>query len=170
MSNLILLRDLPGVREIEELCWNPENLDPPRAIDTFSKIDVISARLFGIWETDTYLEELPENPSEAALAAHEEWEAHFSPCYYEYEDEVVTLWNALGWDLSNENGEELFCAEHFSRQIIAAIKGLLPEAVFFSTGNGTRPEHLKSADNHDIEQFDLEEKLKRDAAKFGIII
>lgn len=162
-----IFRNLPGVIEIEEICRNPDNLKRDEVrLENFEKIDRVSANLFGIIANDTYGHWPEDGEPDVESRLFQEAEQHYEICDWEYLGDAITVWNMLGWDLANAKGEELFCAPHFTRQIIAVEKQLVKGAEFYPLADGTRPEFLKSDEDRRLEAYLLEEKLKQEAENF----
>lgn len=149
MSDIIRLRDLPGVAEIErDLCntnaWAKEKDDLP------ARIDAVSLRLFGITESDTDFDGFPDDECtdeewEEAERREAEWNLHFAFTDWDYAS-VEPLWLAAGWDVTDGNGNELKSVDKFNCQIMAVLKNLIPHAKFYPAGNGPARRHLSDTD------------------------
>lgn len=162
-----ILRSLPGIIEIEEICRNPDNLkrDEVRN-ENLEKINRVSAKFFGIIAYDTYGHWPEDGEPDRECSRFQEAEQHYEVCDWEYLGDAITVWNMLGWDLANTKGEELFCAPYFNRQIIAVEKQLVEGAKFHPLGNGIRPDFLKSDKEKRLEAYLLEDQLEKEAKNF----
>jgi len=150
-----VLRDLPGVAELEDLlrriaaeknpAWTPlrDGLQ--------DKIDRLSRSLFGITQEET---DLPPPAFASGIigfdARYEAWIDEF----YDGEEPVDPA--ALGWDLNDAAGEELKCADYFYDQIVAAHKGLM----------GRLPGAQKSDAEIAKDSKEWEARLRAEAGKF----
>lgn len=118
-----VLRDFPGIQDIERrvslpnAAWAPENDTLQRDKNQLSKL------LFGITEEETRF----EWQNDMSVVEYERrwsvWELNFKLSHEEWEVQQP-VWELLGWDLTDENGDPLECAWDFDRQIICAAKGL----------------------------------------------
>lgn len=151
------LREMSGIIEVEEICWNPQNLEGMAFLENWPKFDKASERLFGVNHNDTFKEDDDEI---------DEWEMHFDICYLPYEGETKLVWDLMGWDLTDKKGVELVCAEHFKRQIVVVEKQLMPLAKFHPLADGVRSDCLKSAVEIEIEESTLEQRLETAASEF----
>jgi hypothetical protein len=168
MSNIIKLRDLPGVAAIERdlnntNAWAKEKDDLP------ARINAVSLSLFGITEADTDFDGFPENEFtdeewEEAEKRAAEWNLNFDFMDFDYAD-VEPVWLAAGWDVTDGNGNELISVGKFGCQIIAVLKNLIPHAKLYPGGNGPTHRHLSDTDAA-TEAEDWGEALARDAQKF----
>lgn len=119
-----LLRDLPGVAELEDLLRrieaekNPEWTPLRDGLD--DKVDRLSRNLFGVTAEDT--NNLPSTFATNIIGFDARWNAWINEFYDG--DEPYDL-AALGWDLNDAAGDELKCADYFYDQIVAAHKGLM---------------------------------------------
>lgn len=163
---IIILRDLPGIAEVERIVSQPGagwREDDPKRV---ALIDRVSVSLFGITQGDT--ERVPpayddflteddrlalkhlallgtgnrfryaEAPYDQAVAEHDEWEANFDVLYDDADPDDGEFWRILGVDVTDGSGEDLHCLHNFSRQLIVSAKGLLPGALFTPDGSGKR--------------------------------
>lgn len=143
-----ILRDLPGISAIEARMkrinehpnpnWAPEN------DGLQEEIDRISTQLFGITQRETLeltYEDLglteDDPPHEDVELALGRFSQHFQFLDGQAsEDDALEsaaqlVWGALGWEVTDKDGEELECLMEFERQIVCAAKGLkgrLPDA------------------------------------------
>jgi hypothetical protein len=127
MTELIKLRDLPGVQRATDLCRSPRNFEYPTGSYTAAEIDEISVKLFGIraWETFT----TDDDPDK------DEYEAQFNAARDLWPNSRL-YWEAIGWDISDGLGGELISAHLFARQIIATRLDLVDGAKFTPDGTG----------------------------------
>lgn len=124
-----VLRDLPGITAIEAklrtrdeqwesgAAWRPEydSLD--------ADIEATSIALFGVTEDQTRFEWDYARPFEEYEAASRSWEMNFELIYCDY-DQSKPVWDALGWDVSDGEGDEAYSLAYFGRQIVGATKGM----------------------------------------------
>lgn len=157
MADQIVFRDLPGIRRVEEIFRNPRALNSDNQFDTMAAINEVSNSLFCVTDYDTGHElEWPEDRIE-------DWELAFDVCGQPWEQARI-FWDAIGWDLTDGNGEEHPHAHYFTRQIVAAIRGLMPEAQFHPDGTG-KPAFDAWGDPHDTDAG-LEERLQDEVKRF----
>lgn len=97
-------------------------------------IDKVSVSLFCIGPIETWWDQ-----DEDAAFSEEEWELQFANVLRPY-SEARPFWEAIGWDLSDGEGDELACAHWFGRQIIALEGGLVGSARFTPDGTGSLAE------------------------------
>lgn len=154
---LTVFRDLPGIRRIEEIFQHPHALSSERRIDTVQAIDDTSNSLFCVTEYDTWPE---DDWDDERLYAHE---APYHVCDLPW-GEARAFWEAIGWDISDGEGAEHPNVHYFARQIIAAVRGLMPEAKFCPAGDG-KAAFDSWGDPLDSETT-AEEKLKAEVARF----
>ena len=133
MSELIRLRELPGIQSIAELCLNPRNFEYPTLSYTSEKINAVSVGLFGITEYDTYEDELDEDDEPEEDAG--EYEQQYAVASLPW-PQGETFWTFIGWDISDGKGQELICSHFFARQIIAVARELVDGAKFTPDGSG----------------------------------
>ena len=137
MTDLIRLRNLPGIPQVEAMCRARRPFDPPLVEQTFDRLDEVSVSLFGITRFDTSCEDEEdwewegENP-----LTREEYLARFKATEVDWE-QAAPYWEALGWDLTDENGKPLACAWCFERQIISTMFNLNEGANLTVDGSGT---------------------------------
>lgn len=123
-----VLRDLPGVAEIEARCKriaahpNPEWA--PEKDGYASAVDAVSRRLFGLTEAETSYETDEALTAEEDQVAFDRWEENFEFVYSDDDAAAALLWDALGWDTKDADGEDLACLHDFSLQMVCATKGL----------------------------------------------
>ncbi|HEX4712716.1 hypothetical protein [Phenylobacterium sp.] len=150
------LRDLPGIAELEDLLRriaaerNPEWTPLADGLD--DKVDRLSRSLFGVSGDDT--EDPPETFAPEIIGQMDKWDA-WERQFYTPEPKWFDL-AEFGWDVNNADGEELKCAEHFYRQIVAAHKGLM----------GRLPDAPRSDGEIAKNAADWARSLEADAAKF----
>ncbi len=184
-----ILRDLPGVADIERSFANPNRHWAKENDDLGQRIDMVSVALFGITDADTEFEfteaylrhhypwtfpdydrvKLRKTTSDAMQSFNHEdelykaWELHFR--VMDLADQArLPLFEALGWDVLDETGSPLWCLDVFGRQIIAATKGLrgkLPDDGAAEALQDTREEARAAVDLAALEQ-----RLAREAAAF----
>lgn len=129
----ILFRTLPGIAAIEAQMplYLEGRLMMDERVALERAITEASVRLFGIRDYETAFHMVPE---EVRPATEEEWERHFEFLEWEF-DEEETFWDAVGLDVTDEQGEELYCLEVFGRQLVCAVKRIHPQAsAAFLTG------------------------------------
>jgi hypothetical protein len=146
MPDLIVLRDLPGVAHISELCLNPRNFEYPQSSYTNVAIHDASVGLFCIsaWDTTSYDDDIEGDDAETEEEGGEE-DLDGEEVHPEDRYQVTVLpwpaskpfWEAIGWDISDGRGNELVSAHYFARQIIACVGGLVEGAEFHPNGDGT---------------------------------
>jgi hypothetical protein len=171
MTALIKLRDLPGVERATQLCRNPRNFDYPQSSYTAEELAGISISFFGIpeWETwwlppesDGNAELRQGKLSEEDLAEIEEsreYEEQFNVTKIPW-TEARVFWEALGWDLSDGNENELISAHCFARQIIVVAGDLVEGVRLTIDGTGVwDPEETEAIET-------VEERLRREADEF----
>lgn len=138
----IILRDLPGIAEIERqyLMFLDNKLMKDEIEALERALEAKSLELFGITQRDT---EHWVRPNDAAAVSYQEWERHFEFIEYAFEEED-SFWEAFGIDVTDEKGDQLACMEEFGRQLVCALKRLHPEAVL-TFRRGDTAEQLKAA-------------------------
>jgi hypothetical protein len=131
----ILFRDLPVVIEIETLLALHARglLADEEAEELPHQIDDASRDLFGITRNDTLYPALPE--AVRARYGRAEWEAQFD-ILGDYSRDPNAPWRGFGIDLSCPEGCSLHCLDMFGRQLICALGGLHPLAVFSFVEHG----------------------------------
>ncbi len=146
MLNTVKLKDLTGVAELEEALHVPGSQLLPEYDDLEVRISQLSKALFGIDEIDTQFSPKPtelldpgrfgseEILTDEGAKRKEEWEENFAFLEYEYDEEDV-FWTAVGWDINDDNGEQLIIMDYVSRQIVCIVKGLHPKARLVAQGN-----------------------------------
>jgi hypothetical protein len=125
----IAFRRLPAVAAVErqlELQFHNRLLDDELE-ELPHLIDDASVQLFGITQRDTFYWALPD--AVRAQYGRAEWEANFDILGH-YTRDPNAHWRAFGLDLCCEQGDMLHCLEVFGRQLICALHGLHPKAVF----------------------------------------
>jgi hypothetical protein len=126
-----VLRDLPGVRELEDRLeridahQNPEWAPERDGLD--EAVERLARRLFGIGFDDTRFD--PDlDRSEAEIEAEwRRWELNFACLHPMDEDEdeaAAKVFLAMGWDVTDVNGLDMLVLEHIGRELICATKGL----------------------------------------------
>jgi len=125
--NLIVLRHLPAVAELEEqLRLQSRGLLPDDEAEELPHlIDDASRELFGITANDTLYAALPE--AVRARYGRAEWEAHFDRLG-RFERDGNAFWRGFGLDCCCGEGRPLHCLDVFGRQLICALNGLHPQA------------------------------------------
>lgn len=159
VTDLIRLRDLPGVQRITELCRNPRNFDYPQVSYSAEEIDKVSIGLFGIAEWATRWDDDDEDAGGADVEAVE-FEEQFAQTRMPWPD-VEPFWRAIGWDISDGQGGELISAHCFLRQIIAVAGDLVEGAKLTLDGSGTCDD-----EEPDEAPCGIEERLKLEADAF----
>lgn len=162
------LRDLPGVAELEARLakidahpnpeWAPEN---DNLLDDTQRL---CERLFGITLLDTWFDydalrfdekwEYDEDEIERQAA---EWEQNFNFLDAENDADRELIWSAMGWDVSDGQGEDLGCLGYFERAIVCAAKGL----------RGRLPGAPLTDEELAEQEPDIEAKLRAEAAGFA---
>ncbi len=160
MSDVIALRDLPGIADIERRMNLPNAQWAPENDNLKEDIDKVSRRLFGIAESDTDYLWRADLSSDENSKAFDAWELNFRLAYVVFED-AEPVWRALGWDISDGEGNPLTCAWEFDRQIICAAKGLRGHQPILEAANdeAASEEALRSAES-------WAEGLAREAKRF----
>lgn len=128
-----VLRDLPGVRELEaeaKRFWADKNREWSKEFDGIEeRQDLLCRRLFGV--TAEEVDEIYAEPDEPR---HRYWERvaeHRKHFEFWFEDGAVEVFASMGWDVCDERGEPLACLSWLARPLISAAKGLkgrLPDA------------------------------------------
>lgn len=158
MSELIRLRDLPGIAQVEAMVRSRDAFAPANVSATMERVWEISISLFSLCDYHTEW--------------NDDWSDHDDPIEYEAAflnvlrpySEARPFWEALGWDISDGAGHELGCAHFFGRQIIALKRGDFENARFTLDGSGTFCWDGQQSEELDEEQ--LEARLKREADDF----
>jgi hypothetical protein len=144
MTDIVVLRDLPGVAELERGLNVPGRQLDPEWDDLDDRIHALGIRLFGISEDDTYYRPSGEPDAMGQLhwapadhQAWDEWEKHFA---FLDEDEIdeeqdEAFWQAVGWNVTDEDGFWLSILDYWGRQIVCIAKRLHPRARLSLTGN-----------------------------------
>lgn len=129
-----VLRDLPGVAELEarlrSVAADPNPLKAPEAKDLERDVDNLSKRLFGITEADTDFDpeagDYSRMPIDQVHAAWDVWNAQFDEIGGTPE-EIIASFAALGWDVTDGQGDVLKALDKLDCQILAVAKGLVPK-------------------------------------------
>lgn len=165
-ESLIVLRDLPGVGELEALCaiiathrnpeWAPER-------DGLTELaGKVSRALFGLTEDETHLDhaDLPDRDYDLdeLITLSEEWERNFEFIYTEDSAAEAVIWRTMGWDVGDGRGGVLLSLEHLSRQMVCAVLGL----------RGRMPGTPPSDEEISSRTEGLAEKLAAESAKFQL--
>jgi hypothetical protein len=121
MAQRFVLRDLPGVAELEARLQcierHPSKDWAPEADGLGESVDRISRSLFGITETETRLD---GGADDATLG----WELNFAFLYGEDHAATELIFDAMGWDILGQDDDWLLCLHSLSRQIVCVAKGL----------------------------------------------
>lgn len=164
-----VLRDLPGVAELEARLTRIANhkspLWTPDGDYLHEDVDRLSRELFGLTESDTYFDEDVEAAGlseDLVEEAWDRWEAHFAVLGEENEhfflrkpaSNSLVAWEAMGWDVSDGGGREMWATALLGRQIVALAKGL------------RKPGHSLQRALTDDETQEIEARLTAEAAKF----
>ena len=126
--NPIVFRDLPAVAAVErqlELQARDRLLDDELE-ELPILIDEASLALFGIRQSDTYYDRLPERVR--AQFGRTEWDRHFDMLGH-FTRDPNAHWHRFGLDLRCAEGDRLHCLEVFGRQLVVALNGLHPQAM-----------------------------------------
>jgi hypothetical protein len=151
MPELINLRDLPGVAEIEAALHVPGRQLDKQYDDLDERIAKLSRRLFGLADAETAFVPGPSDGrtersgigrdsvelfiyNEQGEQRLDAWEAHFEFLDYEYDEEAEQFWTVMGWDVTDGSGEELLCMEYFGRPLTCLVKRLHPAARLSNEG------------------------------------
>jgi len=141
IADRIVFRHLRGLDELMALeaviHRHPNPLWAPEVDHRQPLVDRLSKAWFGITESDTQFEDTEDLDEEAWDAAMYHWEAYFDFDEITFVDaetddqNELMIWDMLGWDCRDADGElhPLVC--HFKRQMVCAAKGLrgrLPNA------------------------------------------
>jgi hypothetical protein len=160
MADVILLRNLPGVADLERR-MNLPNAEWAAENDNLRQdIDKVSVRLFGIAEADTEYHWRRDLSDEDNARAFDLWELNFKLAYCDFE-EGEPVWLAMGWDITDGAGVPLTCAWEFDRQIVCASKGLRGHLPILAAANDEAEAEnaMKSAET-------WAEALAKDARRF----
>ena len=158
--DIIRLRDLPGIMEIEALCHVPKHFDYYNIGDTMERIDVVSVSLFSVsYDATDYdgfeWSDVEDAPSEA------QWDGWLSNAMKPY-SVTRPFWEALGWDITDGKGRELNCAHYFTKQIIIAESGWVEGVQLTPDGSGKEPAY----EGPELTEEELAQKLEREAQEF----
>jgi hypothetical protein len=142
----LVLRELPGVMDIERRLALPNANWTPENDDLDERCDILSMRYFGVTEKNTMFEwpelDLDDEAGDAAARkACAAWETHFEFLYHSFEQTAV-IWAAGGCDVTDGEGEPMQSLYKFGRQIIAALRELLPDARLPTAEDVTGPPKL----------------------------
>ena len=123
----IIFRHLPGVSQVErQLALHARDRLLDDEIEELPYlIDEASLGLFGITRQDTLYWALPA--SVRAQHDRQTWEAHFDVLGSR---DPNAHWGGFDLDLRCEEGSGLHCLEVFGRQLVCALHGLHPKAIF----------------------------------------
>lgn len=152
------------MQTVKEAFQNPRNHEYPARSYLAEQINAASNSLFCVTRYDTYL--FDDDPRD-----EDEYELAFAVCEQSWA-EAAPFWTALGWDLTDDRGRELDCADEFKRQIIATVRELVPGARFCPTGDGVAAYDF---DGQPIDVgarlgADLEDEARQFLAKRGKVI
>lgn len=141
-ENIVRLKDLPGVAEIEAIISKPGYHLDKEADGIEDRIDALSRRLFGITEEETSYWDANNYPegtkvTRALILEQDEWEKHFAFLEddYEHDSPITTFWAAFGWDVWDDEGWELSIVDWFGRQMVCLLKRIHPRARLSLTGD-----------------------------------
>jgi hypothetical protein len=140
MTEVITLRDLPGVAELEAALHVPGRHLLKEYDDLEDRIAAASRRLFGLSKEETEFIPAAEDVeiirwpmaprgeewrrfTDRAEGKLAEWESHFEFLDHEYEEEDV-FWSAFGWDVTDGAGEQLAIMDYFGRPLVCLLKRL----------------------------------------------
>lgn len=128
----IVFRDLPVVAEVErQLHLHARNRLLDDELEELPHlIDDASLELFGITGRDTFYWALPNLVR--ARFSRTGWEDQFDVLGH-YTRDPNAHWKAFHLDLRCPEGGRLHCLEVFGRQLVCALNGLHPQAVFAFT-------------------------------------
>jgi hypothetical protein len=126
-----VLRELAGIAGIEarlaRIAAHPNPAWAPERDGLQTAIDDVSRALFGITEEETRFEveteTAPISPGPGTLDAVR-YEQAFAFLYDADCDAADLIFEAMGWDVTDGQGDWLECLHAFSRQIICAARGL----------------------------------------------
>lgn len=126
LPDIIVLRDLPGIREIEaglqlrNAEWAQENEKLQERCDELSKV------LFGITIEDTRpFDQHFEPKAGFTRETADRFDQNFEVLSWFGFPEATLVWEALRIDIYDDEGAELRCLSEFGRQLIAVRKGLM---------------------------------------------
>lgn len=122
-----VFRDLPGIRDLERLCKEAElnRLMVDERGELILALERKSLELFGISFFETQYHLLPRAVRDATTL--EQWEANFEALDWDWE-ETPAFWQAVGIDVTDDDGDPLVCIDELGRPLICALKRLLPHA------------------------------------------
>lgn len=125
--NPIVFRDLPAVAAVErQLALHArDRLLDDELEELAILVDEASIALFGISQSDTYYDRLPERVR--AQFGRAEWDRHFDVLGH-FTRDPNAHWHRFGLDLRCAEGDRLHCLEVFGRQLLVALNGLHPNA------------------------------------------
>lgn len=156
---VISLRDIPGVSEVEALLEAAERSPSgkwSREYEQAQKLaDAISKRIFGIVEADTrYVDD-----DRLSRFDNDQLGGNWEACFRDYGRNNMpnpnAPWAELYWDVTDGNGNPLRALELFWRQIVATEHGLC----------GHTPGY-PADEMDDQEAAAVERKLQEEASKF----
>lgn len=123
-EQLVRFLDLPGIAEIERLLGLPALMkDETEQLE--AAIDEASLRLFCITYHETAYYAVPRSHRPATP---EEWELNFAFLEEDEWEEEQAFWLAFGLDMTHADGDVLACTAVLGRQLICAMRQLLPAA------------------------------------------
>ena len=156
-GDLIILREIPLIAEIEDLLADPSIEWRP---DFDAKCDDVSVRLFGVTAADTKpaephldqfssTQQLDDRTLGGYSKALGEWHQTeidlWVPTRKEMlESELLEFWDDAGFDVTDANGSILRCLPRFARQMLATESDACPQARLTMDGSGSR--HVQSAE------------------------
>lgn len=161
MPELKRLRDLPGVMEIERKCGVAEAWDGYNRSWTRRRIDEVSISLFSLPHGETSYDcfewEDDEDPP-----TQEQWDTLMSNALRPYSETEQFWTQAMGWDITDGQGNELKCAHWFAAQIIICETGLVDGIAFTPDGNGKEPVY----EGRELSEEELAERLEDEVRAF----
>lgn len=133
---MIILRNLPLVIELEELFRNPRNLQYPESSYTWEKVDKACEKLFGVTSRQVTFYD-PKTGNVNTEIPYEDT-AYFEDDRFDVAEmcweDAKSFFLAVGWDLSDEDGDEYHLAESFKAPIVCALHEVIPGCKFDPDG------------------------------------
>lgn len=119
--NKVVLRELPGIADLEVKVATCETLMADELQDLRRQIDTVCLTLFGI------------TPGEAATPpdnrySWDEWQALFEFLDGDFEEQEEAFWEAFSIDTDGPDGFQLECVDFIGRPLVCALRQLHPAA------------------------------------------
>lgn len=126
-----VLRDLPGVaeleRRLEDISKHRYPTWAPGVDNLQDDVARLTRKLFDLDQFDTYspADEITEETTDEEYdRLYARWEENFKLLDSDDGDAMLIVFDAMGWDVRDENGNVLMALDYIGRQVVCVAKGL----------------------------------------------